>query len=678
MTNVWKVVVTHWRRIRLVEFLAISLLIGLAAGLIFNWRWIRGHEEFRWRRYLLPGMDERLWVTVLVCLIAGALTYGVASHLAHRPSSRRKTIGASLFLFLAALVVQLGLLYLEHPQPISTLFYRTISTRNLGAFFYDASRITDVDDHLRRFPERMPQFEASSPRTHPPGLQLIFWMSAQLLARWPALAETIGADLRLYICAEPSTAVFQLPNAALAASIAQIAMPIWSALTVLPFFGLARRLFGEQSALRGASLLIVVPSLVLFAAHWDHFYALIGATSLYVAHLGLESRRGWPLLIAGVLISIATFLSFGNLALIFLVLVYTGAFWLLTYRSARAEPTWSAPAFYRTVLVQGVAYGSGVVSIWAIYFLAYGVIFSDVFSTGLALHAQITGYRTYWVWIGYNLFDFFLFLGIPIVLPLVQTFGNLVVARSGQPRLRLSTIPVWAFAITLIVLDLSGAAKGEIARLWQFLIPLAVLAALPAIATWSNRRFAVMLAVQMAQLILIAYFVRTIGYTDFLFYTPRPIQTSQPPIAQPIDASLGSDRAIRVLGYDLTPVDAQPGGTLQLTVYWRAERRLPHSYTVFVHVVDEAGRLRAQHDGIPQEGRLPTTCWLDGEIVADTHAVPLDSALPPGTYTVQIGMYRLDLLQAGDPDHRLSIDRNGQIDDHLKLASFSIATPISK
>jgi hypothetical protein len=72
---------------------------------------------------------------------------------------------------------------------------------------------------------------------------------------------------------------------------------------------------------------------------------------------------------------------------------------------------------------------------------------------------------------------------------------------------------------------------------------------------------------------------------------------------------------------------------------------------VFVHLLDEQGRLVAQHDGEPGGGLVLTTTWQPGETVADNHGllVPIDVA--GGRFTVQVGLYPL-----GDPGNRLLVE----------------------
>jgi len=92
---------------------------------------------------------------------------------------------------------------------------------------------------------------------------------------------------------------------------------------------------------------------------------------------------------------------------------------------------------------------------------------------------------------------------------------------------------------------------------------------------------------------------------------------------------------IQLLGYDLD------GSPTRLTLYWRAEKRQTISYTVFIHVHDEEGRMIAQADSVPLGGLYPTDAWLPGQIIVDTHTLPL----PPRAHTLSVGLYELASMQ---------------------------------
>ena len=63
------------------------------------------------------------------------------------------------------------------------------------------------------------------------------------------------------------------------------------------------------------------------------------------------------------------------------------------------------------------------------------------------------------------------------------------------------------------------------------------------------------------------------------------------------------------------------------------------SYAVFAHLLDAQNRIAAQHDGLPAGWTRPTTGWLPGEVIADVHELALDANLPPGVYTLEVGLY---------------------------------------
>jgi len=113
-----------------------------------------------------------------------------------------------------------------------------------------------------------------------------------------------------------------------------------------------------------------------------------------------------------------------------------------------------------------------------------------------------------------------------------------------------------------------------------------------------------------------------------------------PPVQHPISATLS--RQATLLGYDLHNLDSDdfaPGQSFTLTLYWQAKATAEIGYVVFVHLLDEAEHIRAQSDRVPAAGARPTTGWLPGEIICDTHTLTLAPDAPPGQYILEVGMY---------------------------------------
>lgn len=127
-----------------------------------------------------------------------------------------------------------------------------------------------------------------------------------------------------------------------------------------------------------------------------------------------------------------------------------------------------------------------------------------------------------------------------------------------------------------------------------------------------------------------------------------------------VQANLGED--IRLLGYNFTPAETNPGHTVKLTLYWEAVNQTNADYTVFVHLLDSEGQLYGQKDSQPQGGMYPVYLWDQGERVPDEHVLSIDPEAPAGEYMFAIGMYELQSLErvpittrAGEllPDNRL-------------------------
>ncbi|MGH2543029.1 MAG: hypothetical protein ACRDIB_09540, partial [Ardenticatenaceae bacterium] len=95
---------------------------------------------------------------------------------------------------------------------------------------------------------------------------------------------------------------------------------------------------------------------------------------------------------------------------------------------------------------------------------------------------------------------------------------------------------------------------------------------------------------------------------------------------------------IRLLGYDT----ARSDGGVALTLYWQTDQSLQADYQVFVHATDEAGSPVAQADSSPVQGLYPTSAWLPGQVITDTHSISLPSDAAP--VALRFGLYSLTTL----------------------------------
>ena len=121
------------------------------------------------------------------------------------------------------------------------------------------------------------------------------------------------------------------------------------------------------------------------------------------------------------------------------------------------------------------------------------------------------------------------------------------------------------------------------------------------------------------------------------------------PMRDPVDATFGD--GIRLMGYDLNLDRVSPGGTFELTLYWRCLRPMTRDYVVFTHALDPEQVVHAQQDHQPLDGARPTHLWELGEIIRDRYVLTLDPSSPPGKYAVEVGLYD------GETQERLPVRR---------------------
>jgi mannosyltransferase len=129
--------------------------------------------------------------------------------------------------------------------------------------------------------------------------------------------------------------------------------------------------------------------------------------------------------------------------------------------------------------------------------------------------------------------------------------------------------------------------------------------------------------------------VQALSFSQPVVPIPTPTDLA---VSVPMLATLG-DR-VRFLGYDLDSESVRAGEAVSVTLYWQALSPMEFSYSVFTHLLGPANEIIGQKDGVPQDGTHPTTLWEPGEVIADTYVIGIHPDVVPGTYPLEIGMYR--------------------------------------
>jgi hypothetical protein len=112
------------------------------------------------------------------------------------------------------------------------------------------------------------------------------------------------------------------------------------------------------------------------------------------------------------------------------------------------------------------------------------------------------------------------------------------------------------------------------------------------------------------------------GFILYRLATPAPVRPGFP-----VEATFGNE--LQLLGYDVE----EPCDTNSCTVatYWRVIQPVGDPRRLFLHVVDEAGEIVAQDDGLG----APAAYWRAGDVIIQILEV---EDVPPGSQ-VRVGVY---------------------------------------
>ena len=92
--------------------------------------------------------------------------------------------------------------------------------------------------------------------------------------------------------------------------------------------------------------------------------------------------------------------------------------------------------------------------------------------------------------------------------------------------------------------------------------------------------------------------------------------------------------------FELMSAAVETGEPARVTLEWRALTASRPNYYVRLRLIDMNDRVWWEDAGAhPVSGYYPTGAWTEGEVVSDYHEIGFNPSLPPGAYTVQVGLF---------------------------------------
>jgi hypothetical protein len=489
---------TFWPAVFLALLVAATalLLLGLSRGMAVGVR-----DEWQWRTHATTVLLPALVAGPLVALVAAALLLLRSGFWEGR--GRAAKAGYLVLLVLLIWAFQIGVLSFAPdrtaPNPVisagalvispvaTTYFSASLESRQLGSL-------------LSNYTTLLPWFPYHA-QTHPPGAMAFFWLidrgvrnSARLQAAGDALLRRLtgrGSDdlAVLYNGAFGAyyagrTHVRVAAPDALAAILSAYLLPLLGALAAFPLYRLASLLAGPRVAVRSVVLFAAIPALSLFAPGIDQVLVPITALLLYLWALQLRRESLWLGLLIGIVYGVGLFISLGLLALAPLLALWT----LLrpaTGESVTGRQAWSTLG--RSILAVSV----GLAVFFTLLYAVWGFNMIEVGEFLLRSHRGTTleaSPRSYWPWVIHDPIEFSFFLGVPLVLWLIAALFS-PSGKQGRPGALAALLYGWA--ITVVLLDVSGLVRGEVGRIWLFLMAPAAVFAAGAIEHFPRRDLAV-------------------------------------------------------------------------------------------------------------------------------------------------------------------------------------------
>ncbi len=613
----------------LAPLLLLDVIPFLRGGELFNWLW-----PHKW-----VGIAQTLKLVIATAL------YGAAAYWAARRISARWSL---LVAFLGGVLLPVVVISLRYDNPILELFNRTVSPVVTGPHLVAAQ--LDWGDVEAWFDwtsvmEYYGGYDQNAVSIHmalsPPGLPMIYGGINQILEWLPDVSNALYGALLPNQCHNSN--MFHYTPAEWASLWFGMLMPVWTALMVLPFYAVARRLMDAAHARWMALLWVIVPTVVMMSPVWNIVYPIFCILAFWLLMLGMEKRRGeiyW--LLAGL---ITALLTFANLSVVPVAMLY-GFYALLHYLLNERE---SRP-WYRPVVV-GIWFGIGALGFWLVYTLITGTTPFEILDQSFAKHLQLE--RPYIPWLWMHAWEWALLGSLPCVLVWLWGLPRFV-------RRNVNALPLALFC-TLVVLLLSNTARGETGRVWLFFTPFAMLSAGMVItsiqksnplssSSIQNLEKGQGLRVWLPLLIAQAALMIALATTWDTMFAPDIRPTPPPPApyenAIPQDVLFGD--MFRLVGWHAETEN----NLIRLHLNYRANRQLSIPYWFAVlPVAPDGSTPMAAFVWQPNATRYPTTCWQPEQIVGDTVEVQLPENAPSGDWWLSLVAFP----DATDPMNRLMI-----------------------
>lgn len=232
----------------------------------------------------------------------------------------------------------------------------------------------------------------------------------------------------------------------------------------LPVAWLVAMRFGRGPALAATAASYLVPASIMFAPRSDTVYPTVAALVLALSYRAVKQSSWIAAAPAAALVAAGMQFSLGFTVVAGMAAIVVG---LEVYRQRRLAvmPAAAASVAFGLVTLLPLAFGYDPLHVW---------------SWNLVNNARILGERSRWLWAVVNPLEMAAAMGMPAAV-------FLALRGLSEVRHRRYDSLFVSWAGMLLLLDVSGASLGEVARLWIFAMPIGVALAVETLETTSRR-----------------------------------------------------------------------------------------------------------------------------------------------------------------------------------------------
>jgi hypothetical protein len=279
-------------------------------------------------------------------------------------------------------------------------------------------------------------------------------------------------------------------------NVATFLWPLLSYMVIVPLYCLARMLFGKEIAVLSCTLYLFVPSVNLITLHTDQVaFPLFFVTSVLLSAIACRRNSLLIAFFTGMFIYFSIWFTFGlAFALPFVAVVC----YFLPGRQIDRAHYWPFVKML-TAITLGL--------------LLSDILFRIIFNYDILLRYN-NAVRFHLAWKNWvptftnslyfgtlNLVEYVLWVGIPLSILAFMDVPKFIAESVGRRNVTLESIQPLVLSGTLFCMAFFGKTRGEVARIWLFLVPyICMMAAHTILTRYKNYKSVFVWAVIFLQL----------------------------------------------------------------------------------------------------------------------------------------------------------------------------------